>query len=110
MQKLDLTPEWLVLIHRIFAAHLPEADVIAYGSRVTGTAHEGSDLDLVARNRQNPLVPVANLAEVRDAFSESNLPILVDIQDWARIPDSFRGEIERAGVVILLPNDVRKQE
>ena len=42
------------------------------------------------------------------AFSESNLPILVDIQDWARIPDSFREEIERTGVVIF-PGDVRKQ-
>ncbi len=40
-----------------------------------------------------------NLDEVRDAFSESNLPILVDILDWAGIPDSFREEIERAGVV-----------
>ena len=108
MQKLDLRPEWLVLIRQIFAAHLPEAEVIAYGSRVTGTAHEGSDLDLAARNRQNPLVPVRNLAEVRDAFSESNLPILVDIQDWSRIPDSFREEIERTGVVIF-PGDVRKQ-
>jgi hypothetical protein len=41
------------------------------------------------------------MGEVRDAFSESNLPILVDILDWARIPDSFREEIERVGVVVF---------
>lgn len=40
-------------------------------------------------------------AVLRDAFSESNLPILVDIQDWSRIPDSFREEIERSGVVVF---------
>lgn len=62
----------------------------------------------VARNRLNPMLPVRDLGEVRDAFTESNLPILVDIQDWARIPDSFRGEIERTGVVIF-PGDVRMQ-
>jgi predicted nucleotidyltransferase len=95
------------MIQQILAIHLPEADVLAYGSRASGAAHDGSDLDLVARNPHNPLVPVANLGEVRDAFSESNLPILVDIQDWARIPDSFREEIERTGVVIFT-GDVRK--
>lgn len=108
MASLDLRPEWLSIIQQILAIHLSEAEVFAYGSRVSGTAHDGSDLDLVARNPHNPLVPVANLGEVRDVFSESNLPILVDIQDWARIPDSFREEIERTGVVIF-PGDVRMQ-
>ncbi len=108
MANLDLRPEWLSMIQQILTIHLPETEVLAYGSRVSGAAHDGSDLDLVARNPLNPLVPVANLGEVRDTFSESNLPILVDIQDWARIPDSFREEIERTGVVIF-PVDVRKQ-
>jgi predicted nucleotidyltransferase len=98
--SLDLRPEWLDIIRKILATHLPEAEVIAYGSRVTGTAHEGSDLDLVTRNLSNPLLPVRNLGEIRDRFSESNLPILVDILDWAQIPDSFRNEIELGGVVI----------
>jgi predicted nucleotidyltransferase len=101
VQKLDLRPEWLVMVRQILAIHLPGTEVIAYGSRVTGTAHDGSDLDLVARNPHNPQLPVQNLAEVRDAFSESNLPILVDILDWARIPDSFRVEIKRVGVVVF---------
>ena len=100
MSSLDLRPEWLEIIRHILAAHLPEAEVIAYGSRVTGTGHEGSDLDLVVRNRHDSLMPVGNLGKVREAFSESKLPILVDILDWARIPDSFREEIERVGVVV----------
>jgi predicted nucleotidyltransferase len=35
------------MVQQILATLLPEAEIIAYGSRVTGTAHEGSDLDLV---------------------------------------------------------------
>ena len=108
MASLDLRPEWLEIIQQILAAHLPDVEVLAYGSRVSGTAHEGSDLDLVARNRLNPMLPVRNLGEVRDTFTESNLPILVDILDWAQIPDSFREEIKRTGVVIF-PCGVRNQ-
>ena len=96
------------MIQKILTVHLPETEVIAYGSRVTGTGHEGSDLNLVVRNRHNPVMPVRNLAEVRGAFSESNIPILVDILDWARISDSFREEIERVGVVVF-SGEVRKQ-
>jgi predicted nucleotidyltransferase len=99
--SLDLRPELLAMVQKILATYLPEAEIIAYGSRVTGTAHEGSDLDLVARDPRKPMIPVGNLGEVRDAFSESNLPILVDIFDWAQIPDSFREEIERSGVVVF---------
>ena len=40
------------------------------------------------------------LYDLKEAFSESNLPIRVDIMDWARIPVSFHREIERAHVVV----------
>ena len=109
MATLDLRPEWLGMIRQILAVHLPETEVLAYGSRVSGAAHEGSDLDLVARNPYNPKLPIHNLGKVRDAFSESNLPILVDILDWAQIPDSFREDIARVGVVVF-SGDVKKQE
>lgn len=98
---LDMRPKWLDIIHRVLAVHLPDVEVLAYGSRVSGASHEGSDLDLTARNPQCPHLPLRNLGEVRDAFSGSDLPILVGIQDWARIPDSFREEITRTGIVIF---------
>jgi uncharacterized protein len=96
---LDLRPEWLEIVRRLIAAHIPEAEVWAYGSRVQGTSHDGSDLDLVVRNSDDLSRPQADLSELREALSESNLPILVDILDWARIPESFRREIVRGGVV-----------
>ncbi|WP_298266416.1 nucleotidyltransferase domain-containing protein [Geobacter sp.] len=90
---LDLRPEWLSLVRRILAEYLPDAEVLAYGSRVNGTSHDGSDLDLVVRNPVEPGRSYPRLNELRRAFSESNLPILVDILDWAAIPEEFRAEI-----------------
>jgi hypothetical protein len=40
------------------------------------------------------------LFDRKHAFIESDLPIRVDVMDWARIPASFHGEIERARVVV----------
>lgn len=99
MAKLDLRPEWLETVRRLIALHLPDAEVLAYGSRVNGTSHDGSDLDLVARNPADPSKPLTGVGALQHAFSESNLPILVDLLDWARIPDGFRREIDRSGTV-----------
>lgn len=96
---LDLRPEWLETVRRLVAAHIPGAQVWAYGSRVQGTSHEGSDLDLVVRNPSDLNRPQANLSELSEALTDSDLPILVDLLDWARIPESFRREIVRGGVV-----------
>ena len=41
-----------------------------------------------------------DLWELREDFSESEIPILVDVFDWARIPEEFRSEIARSHVVI----------
>jgi uncharacterized protein len=96
MAKLDLRPEWLETVRRLIALHIPEAEVFAYGSRTNGTSHDGSDLDLIARNPGDPTAPLSGLTALRQAFSDSNLPILIDILDWARIPESFRQEIVRS--------------
>ena len=100
MPNLDLRPEYLEAVRHLLATHVPTAEVWAYGSRVTGQAHEGSDLDLVVRDPINPARPQESLAGLRAAFSESDLPILIDIFDWARLPEEFRREIERAHVAV----------
>jgi len=101
MPILDLLPEWLATVRHILAEHIPEAEVLAYGSRVQGTAHEGSDLDLVGRDPVAPGQPQQSLAGLREALSSSNLPILVEVLDWAQIPETFRQEILRGGAVLV---------
>ena len=105
---LDLRPEWLEIVRDLIAVHLPGVEVLAYGSRVQGTAHDGSDLDLVVRNPDGTVVPSMMLEGLREAVSQSNLPILVDVLDWARIPQSFRKEIERGGVVVVYGTDKKE--
>jgi predicted nucleotidyltransferase len=100
MSQLDLPQRYLPELLALLQAHVPAAEVRAYGSRVNGGAHDTSDLDLVLRDPRDPLRPQANLSRLREALSASNLPILVDVLDWARIPDAFREEIERAHVVL----------
>lgn len=98
---LDLRPEWLEVVRQLLAAHLPDAEVWAYGSRVQGTAHEGSDLDLVVRNPTDLSKPQPDLSPLKEALRESRLPILVDILDWALIPESFQNEIMRGGKIVV---------
>lgn len=84
----------------LLRTHVPSAEVWAYGSRVSGDCHDASDLDLVLRNPDNLQQESAGGSALKAACSDSNLPIRVDVMDWARIPDSFRREIERVHVVL----------
>lgn len=100
MPNLDLPPGWLRTIQELLATHVPEAEAWAYGSRVSGGSHPGSDLDLVLRNPGHLRREQPRLHRLIDAFIESDLPILVEVHDWARLPESFHREIERAHAVV----------
>ena len=99
-RSLHLPARYLAMVQDILRRHLPQAEVWAYGSRVNGDHYDASDLDLVARQPDDLTRRQSALDEVAEAFSDSDLPILVQILDWARIPLSFQEEIE-AGYVVL---------
>lgn len=103
MPTLDLSPAHLRQVLDVLERTVPHAEVWAYGSRVNHTAHEGSDLDLVVRNPGGLEVPQKGLHHLRDALEESNLPFVVEVRDWARIPEEFRHDIERQPMVVLRP-------
>ena len=98
--SLVLAPRHREMLLALLQRHIPTAEVWAYGSRVNGDCHEASDLDLVARNTAAPEEEIPDLLDLKEALVESNLPIRVDVVDWARIPAAFRREIERAYVVV----------
>lgn len=97
---LHLPPRYLSMVRDILHRHLPNAEVWAYGSRVNGDAYDTSDLDLVLRQPDNLSNRQTKLGDVVEAFSESNLPIIVQVVDWARIPPEFHAEIEAKYVVV----------
>ncbi len=100
LAQMDMQPRHLALLHQFLQEYLPAAEVWAYGSRVNGDGHEASDLDLVVRHPADLQQETPGFWEMKEALVESNLPIRVDMVDWARIPASFRREIERAYVVV----------
>lgn len=100
---LDLDENSLALVKSIFAKHLPNVEVKAFGSRVTGNAKRFSDLDLVLIGKEP--IPIAQLNELKFAFSNSDLPIMVDVVDWHALSDEFRQHIQsECEVFISLPS------
>lgn len=97
---LHLQPRHRQLIEELAEQHLPDIEIWAYGSRVNGQSHDGSDLDLVLRGPGLAEVPTLQLAEFEEALRDSTLPFLVDVHDWARLPERFHQRIERQYVVV----------
>ncbi len=75
--------------------------VWAYGSRVNGMAHEGSDLDLVVLPDGDGMLDLSELGIFKDLLQESTIPILVQVLDWNRIPESFQANILKEYEVLL---------
>lgn len=76
-------------------------EVWAYGSRVKGTAHDGSDLDLVIVTHDRKKLPVDVLMDLKEKIRESNIPILVELFDWARLPESFHKNINSCHEILF---------
>lgn len=100
LSELQISASQLAELQLLLQRHVPNAQVWAYGSRITDTAHEGSDLDLVLRQPNDLLQDVEGWAALKDAVQESSLPMLVDIHLWSRLPPAFHAEIEKAYVVL----------
>ena len=95
--KFGLKAEHLELLNQLFTAHLPEqAQVYVYGSRVKGTYHSRSDLDLVVKNTPADRHQIAKL---QAAIDDSNFPLLCDLQYYSTINNpSLKDHIDRMGV------------
>ena len=93
MSRLLIREKDRVALLQLLAHHLPGVTAWAYGSRVQGTAHEASDLDLVLRSRDLSTIPAEPLDDFLNALRDSNIPILVEARDWARLPETFHREI-----------------
>ena len=107
--RLDLPRRYRDQVEALLREHVPGVEVWAYGSRVTGESHDASDLDLVLRGPNLKRIPSGQLADLNEALEESNVPIIVQIHDWARLPESFHKEIERAYVVLVEKEETRNK-
>ncbi len=72
--------------------HQP-VEVLAYGSRVNGRAHDSSDLDLVIKAKNNKPLNGELLMSLIEKIKDSSIPFLVELRDWNRLPASFHPQI-----------------
>ena len=85
---IDLPASQLARVRAIVRQHVHGGEVFAFGSRVSGRAKKFSDLDLVVKATGG--LPSRTLADLRESFEASDLPITVDIVDWNACSTQFR--------------------
>ena len=88
---LDLAPEHLHVVRTLLEEHLPGCKALAFGSRVKGTARRFSDLDIAVE--AGTAISWSRLGELKEALSESNLPMRVDVVDLVAASDEFRAMV-----------------
>jgi uncharacterized protein len=101
--ELHLPPAHAERVRHILWTHLPTgARVSVFGSRATGRGLKPhSDLDLLIDSPGE--VPLAAIADLRDAFTESDLPFSVDLLERSDASAEFLSRTESEGMVELKP-------
>ena len=88
---IDLSADQLRQVREIVQRHVHGGEVFAFGSRVSGRAKKFSDLDLMIK--ATGILPWRTLAELRESFEASDLPITVDVVDWNTCSEQFRSHV-----------------
>ena len=88
---IDVTENQLALIEELLQKHVPDCEIWAFGSRVSGIRKEYSDLDLALVGSAK--LPFGVIARLKESFAESVLPFRVDLLDWHAISKEFQAVI-----------------
>ena len=97
-QAIDITAEQRKTLLALLERHLQNTTAWVYGSRAKWTSRPQSDLDLVVFATPERDGQVAGL---REALEESDLPFRVDLFVWDAVPEQFRKHIKRDHVVLV---------
>lgn len=93
---LNLNPKQLQIVKTILQNIIPNRVVVAFGSRVTTSFKAHSDLDLCVMG--DVALSWQELSDLHEAFSESDLPMRVDIVDWASSDETFQKIIKKQSI------------
>lgn len=96
MSPLILTDTERAIVLRLLQAHRGELDkALVFGSRATGRARSGSDIDIALVGVKNP----ATVDRLRTDFEESLLAVTVDLVDYDRLANpQLRAHIDSVGI------------
>ena len=95
---IDMKPEQLLEVREILDQHVPDCEVRAFGSRVTGRTKPWSDLDLAIVGPEP--MGLRRRGRLIEAFQESTLPFRVDVLDWHEASPAFQAIIAENYAVI----------
>jgi type I restriction enzyme S subunit len=95
---IDINPEDWAIVKDILRRHVPDRDVLAFGSRARHTARRYSDLDIAIIGET--ALPSDVRWSLSEALVESDLPFKVDVLEWATTSESFRNIVLRHAVPI----------
>lgn len=97
---IHLEPRHLKIVRAILKKHLPQCEVLVFGSRVHGrNLKPFSDVDLAILADKS--LEAKSYAALMDAFSESDLPFKVDLLDFSSASPKIRRLIQQNHEVIL---------
>lgn len=99
---IDLGEDLLETVINILKKHVPDREVWVFGSRTGSKAKKFSDLDLAIIGEKSLNREI--LINLEEAFEESDLPIKVDVVDWASVSKEFQEIIKEKHEVILKPS------
>lgn len=95
---IDLRPSHIREIKLILTEHVPDCEVRVFGSRVNQKSQTYSDIDLVLIGESK--IDWQRIERLKQAFSESELPIMVDVIDWNTLSPEFQKTINKKYEVI----------
>jgi type I restriction enzyme S subunit len=90
--SLAITEEQRRIVKSILTRVVPDADYLAFGSRLGHRHHRYSDLDIAVKAPGE--ITLEQLSALEEAFAESDLPFRVDIVDLHRAAPEFRQLVE----------------
>lgn len=95
---IDIKKRYFDELTAIFSAYCPKAEIWAYGSRIKNDSHSGSDLDLTLKDFNED---GKSIVELRKLLNDSDIPFLIEIQEFNRLPVAFQNEILKKYVQIF---------
>jgi predicted nucleotidyltransferase len=95
---LQLSEEELQIVHSILQSLVSDREVWVFGSRATAKHKPYSDLDLVVMGEE--ALPLATTADLREAFSNSDLKFKVDLVVWSELTENFKKIIRNHYLII----------
>ena len=94
----QLNPVYQKMIIDFIDRYVPQGKVILFGSRATGTARQGSDIDIAIDAGQK--ITDGSIGRLRLAIEEElNVPIKVDLSDFYDLPESFQKVVREKGIL-----------